>query len=103
MLESFYKINVISTSYRDVLHDLYVNWGTKYFQAQIASMGLFNPLFFFPNVVARNWGGRIMNKKSHYANTPMQYTAIFHVCKNINFQIKNIIIFSFLIQTLRRF
>ena len=22
----------------------------------------------------------------HYANTPMQYTAIFHGCKNVNFQ-----------------
>ena len=22
----------------------------------------------------------------HYANTPMQYTAIFHGCKNDNFQ-----------------
>ena len=29
----------------------------------------------------------------HYANTPMQYTAIFHGCKNINFQIKNSNIF----------
>ena len=25
----------------------------------------------------------------HYANTPMQYTAIFHGCKNVNFQMKN--------------
>ena len=24
----------------------------------------------------------------HYENTPMQYTAIFHVCKNDNFQLK---------------
>ena len=23
---------------------------------------------------------------SHYANTPMQYTAIFHGCKNVHFQ-----------------
>ena len=23
----------------------------------------------------------------HYANTPMQYTAIFHDCKNVNFQL----------------
>ena len=22
----------------------------------------------------------------HYANTPMQYTAIFHGCKNVHFQ-----------------
>ena len=25
----------------------------------------------------------------HYENTPMQYTAIFHSCKNDNFQMKN--------------
>ena len=25
----------------------------------------------------------------HYANTAMQYTAIFHFCKNVNFQMKN--------------
>ena len=23
----------------------------------------------------------------HYANTPMKYTAIFHGCKNVNFQV----------------
>ena len=28
----------------------------------------------------------------HYANTPMQYTVIFHGCKN-NFQMKNCDIF----------
>ena len=26
---------------------------------------------------------------SHYENTPMQYSAIFHGCKNDNFQMKN--------------
>ena len=31
---------------------------------------------------------------SHYTNTPMQYTALFHDCKNVNFQMKNFIIFS---------
>ena len=29
----------------------------------------------------------------HYNNTPMQYTAIFHRCKNYNFQMKNCYIF----------
>ena len=33
----------------------------------------------------------------HYANTPMQYTAIFHCCKNVNFQMKNSNIFHFLL------
>ena len=29
----------------------------------------------------------------HYANLPMQYTAIFHGCRNVNFQMKNYNIF----------
>ena len=28
------------------------------------------------------------NRISHYANMPMQYAAIFHGCKNDNFQLK---------------
>ena len=35
----------------------------------------------------------------HYANRPVQYTAIFHGCKNDNFQINIIILFSFLLKT----
>ena len=30
----------------------------------------------------------------HYANTPMQYTAIFHGCKNVHFQMKIYLIFA---------
>ena len=30
----------------------------------------------------------------HYANTPMQYTAIFHGCKNVHFHMK---IFKFFV------
>ena len=29
----------------------------------------------------------------HYKNTPMQYTAIFHGCKNVHFQMKMFNIF----------
>ena len=37
----------------------------------------------------------------HHANTPIQYTAIFHGCKNVNFQIKKIkYFFLFLLKTL---
>ena len=39
---------------------------------------------------------------SHYENTPMQYTAIFHRCKNDNFQMKNSDIFLIFAQTLDR-
>ena len=30
----------------------------------------------------------------HYANTPMQYTAIFQGCKNVNFQMKKYVNFQ---------
>ena len=30
-----------------------------------------------------------MIKRFHYANMPMEYTAIFHGCKSDNFQMKN--------------
>ena len=32
-------------------------------------------------------------QRLHYANMPVQYTAIFHGCKNDNFQLKNCDIF----------
>ena len=31
----------------------------------------------------------------HYENSPMQYTAIFHGCKKVNFQMKNYNIFFY--------
>ena len=30
----------------------------------------------------------LLKSTIHYANTSMQYTAIFHDCKNVNFQMK---------------
>ena len=39
-------------------------------------------------------------KVFHYENMPMQYTAIFHGCKNVNFQMKNILCLSILLKTL---
>ena len=36
----------------------------------------------------------------HYANTPMQYTAIFHCCKNVNFQMIFFNIFLFFAQNI---
>ena len=36
----------------------------------------------------------------HYANMPMQYTAIFHGCKNANFQMKNYNIFLIFAQNI---
>ena len=36
----------------------------------------------------------------HYENTPMQYTAIFHGCKNVNFQMKNCDIFLIFAQNI---
>ena len=43
----------------------------------------------------------VSQRPTHYANTPMQYTAIFHGCKNVNFQINIFnIFFLFLLKTL---
>ena len=43
------------------------------------------------------------NRCLHYANMPVQYTAIFHGCKNRNFQIKkNVIFFLFFIRYIDR-
>ena len=36
----------------------------------------------------------------HYANTPMRYTAIFHGCKNVNFQMKKYNDFLIFAQTI---
>ena len=38
----------------------------------------------------------------HYENMPMQYTAIFHGCKNDNFQMKNCNIFFIFAQNIDR-
>ena len=44
--------------------------------------------------------GKYHKVKIHYANMSVQYTAIFHDCKNDNFQMKNILIFFlFLLKT----
>ena len=39
-------------------------------------------------------------KTFHYANTPMQYTAIYHDCKNFNFQMKKYNIFLIFAQNI---
>ena len=36
----------------------------------------------------------------HYENTPMQYLAIFHGCKNDNFQMQNCAIFLIFAQNI---
>ena len=36
----------------------------------------------------------------HYANTPMKYTAIFHGCKNVHFQMKIVNIFLIFAQNI---
>ena len=45
------------------------------------------------------FGSRGQFFRCHYYNTPMQYTVIFHCCKNANLQIKILIIFLFLLKT----
>ena len=36
----------------------------------------------------------------HYKNTPMQYTAIFHSCMNVNFQMKIFSVFLIFAQNI---
>ena len=47
------------------------------------------------NILKVGWG-----LNYHYANMPMQYTAVFHGCKNYIFQIKNCDIFLFFAQNI---
>ena len=54
----------------------------------------------FKQIVALNWRLQIDQVNAycdesdvHYANTPMQYTAIFHGCKNVKFQMKKYNVF----------
>ena len=46
--------------------------------------------------------GAMVSLIIHYENTPMQYTAIFHRCKNDKFQIKNCDIFLIFAQNIDR-
>ena len=48
---------------------------------------------------SRAVGSFCCSQLAHYDNTPMQYTAIFHGCKNGNIQIKIVIFFLFLLKT----
>ena len=36
----------------------------------------------------------------HYAHNPIQYTAILHSCKNVNFQLKNFDVFLIFAQNI---
>ena len=47
----------------------------------------------FVQVLIRSPTNCNLAKASHYENTPMQYTVIFHSRKNDNFQMKNYDIF----------
>ena len=40
--------------------------------------------------------------RDHYANMPMQYTAIFHGCKNVHFQMNFLNIFLIFAQNIDR-
>ena len=44
--------------------------------------------------------GLVGHLPSQYENTPMQYTAIFHGCKNVHFQMKFVNIFLIFAQNI---
>ena len=66
----------------------------EYLIATHSSYNIINPTRRTPlqTVITVACLKRHVNRSFYYANTPMQYTAIFHVCKNVNFQMK---IFNF--------
>ena len=43
---------------------------------------------------------RFLQLKNHYENTPMQYTSIFHGCKNDKFQVNFLNIFLIFAQNI---
>ena len=45
---------------------------------------------------------RYLLENGHYANMSVQYTAIFHGCKNGNFQMKTCEIFLIFVQNIDR-
>ena len=57
-------------------------------------------VFFWCNSYLMLIGVGILCGFSHYANTTMQYTAIFHGCKKVNFQMKNTNIFLIFAQNI---
>ena len=114
------KINKISVSVRIIRPAFVILWGI--FIINLISENRLNENYYadarFVTLLSTQTSGpvcticdcqqqkfvRIQWKKSgkikHYANTPMQYTAIFHGCKNVNFQMKNYNIFLFCSKTL---
>ena len=57
------------------------------------------PLIIYKNPLL-NKSEASANRRSHYDNTPIQYTVIFHGCKNDNFQMKNCDIFLIFAQSI---
>ena len=51
-------------------------------------MVLYTKLLVNTQHLNNNYFGTALGQ-THYDKTPMQYTAIFHCCKNANFQMKN--------------
>ena len=64
------------------------------------SQDIFTPTDFTPLVKVTFLRTSLHNFTGHYANTPMQYTALFHGCKNVNFQMKNHNIFLIFAQNI---
>ena len=53
-------------------------------------------MFFQDNALnLHNSEQKVSSSANHYENTPMQYTAIFHSCKNDNFQFNFFDFFSY--------
>ena len=56
----------------------------------------------FRTEMPRHLHTRLLDELGHYANMSVQYTAIFHGCKNGNFHMKKIEIFLIFAQNIDR-
>ena len=74
----------------------------EYFIATHRNYNIINPTRRTPlqTVITAACLKRHVNNSFYYANTPMQYTAIFHGCKTVNFQMKIFKIFLIFAKTL---
>ena len=80
----------------DVFKTLDLADDNENFRGYITMKELYNALkfitllLFIQKISRLNLGFAFLKSVSiftHYENTPMQYTAIFHGCKNVHFQI----------------
>ena len=89
--------NVHATDYDPAVETFFINFNTIKIMSEVMvdydSVSLLFFFFFFFFFFS-------FSDRPHYANTPVQYTAILHGCKNVHFQVKNCDIFLIFAQNI---